>query len=817
MKKFFLSVFNALIAIPYLMVFAFSKLASSSNKLVRILFWSLLLLLPLILLRRWLPLETNPFVSVLTFLLILGAILGVAWCIERWVLKGFWRVVFLVLLVIFLSVAIGFFILELPRPIKGPLIPLNARIAAIDWMVEKAPEADQKALRQTLEKQWQQWHDQYYQATQGNQIIPYEWLRALEQRSLITVLKNTTPFLSDDNLTPYRVLPGLKGTWNPDGMPIGLVKDVDKKTGQSWMGISCASCHTGQLSYKGKQYLIDGGPTLQDFTYTQDMLKALGNNLVPVVFAAKFDRFAQKVLGSSYGEAQKEALKSEMRQYLGAQFPAFFAEARKVYPTKEGYARVDALGRGANGQFSPLSSNNWKKANAPVSYPPVWYTDEFDWVQSVAGIQQPMGRNMTEAWGVNARIYFDKYRRFQTTLKPENLFWIETYLSLTEPPDWPEDVFGKIDREKFERGRYLYEEKTWEGAPLPELEKDKLFEGKEEFYKVVSPPVQRGLCARCHQPQWSELTDFSIKKWGEQYENADKWAQHQQTSEGMELVNGFKRMRFVKLKMFGLDLLGTDPTTAVNFNARQTSFYQIATAGKNTSLADFFGKDQVGVAEALGGITLEAKKTVYDKDLELTLAQKAEWDGFRPNQFRAPLGYPARPLRGYWATAPYLHNGSVPNMYELLSPASERSSAFYVGNTEYDPKYMGYVSSSGKGFFRFNTQIEGNSNRGHEFRDVKPGESFAGVVGPRLSEKERLDIIEYLKGMRDITYRPNKPVPPQRGDYPSDQAYANAEKEYKWQQDYYDFIAKEVERRWKVLESMTLNQEKTLFELKKGG
>ena len=41
--------------------------------------------------------------------------------------------------------------------------------------------------------------------------------------------------------------------------------------------------------------------------------------------------------------------------------------------------------------------------------------------------------------------------------------------------------------------------------------------------------------------------------------------------------------------------------------------------------------------------------------------------------------YRARPLNGVWATAPYLHNGSVPSLYWMLKPAAERPTQFCVG------------------------------------------------------------------------------------------------------------------------------------------
>ena len=57
--------------------------------------------------------------------------------------------------------------------------------------------------------------------------------------------------------------------------------------------------------------------------------------------------------------------------------------------------------------------------------------------------------------------------------------------------------------------------------------------------------------------------------------------------------------------------------------------------------------------------------------------------------------YRARPLDGIWATAPYLHNGSVPNLYQLLLPAVQRVTTFKVGSDQFDPVYVGFVTDQG--------------------------------------------------------------------------------------------------------------------------
>ena len=61
-------------------------------------------------------------------------------------------------------------------------------------------------------------------------------------------------------------------------------------------------------------------------------------------------------------------------------------------------------------------------------------------------------------------------------------------------------------------------------------------------------------------------------------------------------------------------------------------------------------------------------------------------------QWRAPQEYSAWPLAGVWATPPYLHNGSVLTLYDLLLPAAKRPAKFFVGSRKYDVVRLGYVN-----------------------------------------------------------------------------------------------------------------------------
>jgi hypothetical protein len=96
--------------------------------------------------------------------------------------------------------------------------------------------------------------------------------------------------------------------------------------------------------------------------------------------------------------------------------------------------------------------------------------------------------------------------------------------------------------------------------------------------------------------------------------------------------------------------------------------------------------------------------------------------------------YEARRLYGIWATAPYLHNGSVPTLADLLLPAAQRPKSFCVGTRAFDPVKVGFATDAAApgNVCSFDTAAPGNSNRGHEY-------------GTSLSAKDKRNLLEYLK------------------------------------------------------------------------
>ena len=101
------------------------------------------------------------------------------------------------------------------------------------------------------------------------------------------------------------------------------------------------------------------------------------------------------------------------------------------------------------------------------------------------------------------------------------------------------------------------------------------------------------------------------------------------------------------------------------------------------------------------------------------------------HQFRASDGYLSPLLDGVWLRAPFLHNGSVQSLREILQPAASRSKTFQRGCDTYDQASLGFLCTE-QGAFQYDTSIPGNGNSGHEY-------------GTALIDSEKQALLEYLK------------------------------------------------------------------------
>jgi hypothetical protein len=215
---------------------------------------------------------------------------------------------------------------------------------------------------------------------------------------------------------------------------------------------------------------------------------------------------------------------------------------------------------------------------------------------------------------------------------------------------------------------------------------------------------------------------------------------------GIQLIAGTSNPAIWHIPVVLLDKIGTDPNHAVNF------------AGFSFDARKLGLSQTTGVNEGLGAVIPPIKRQAYI-DAGIPRSEWAKYDGGPDvTEPLPPCGYRARPLIGTWATGPFLHNGSVPTVYALLSET--RPTTFVYGSQEFDPIKLGIAEKGGPGTATLDTRVSGNSNAGHWFTNDT---SRPGRIGRAFSDQEKFAIIEYLKAATLADYPTRtvaQPTPP---------------------------------------------------------
>ncbi len=184
----------------------------------------------------------------------------------------------------------------------------------------------------------------------------------------------------------------------------------------------------------------------------------------------------------------------------------------------------------------------------------------------------------------------------------------------------------------------------------------------------------------------------------------------------------------VPVPLVPLDQVGTDPRAARNFMTRPAETGVL----EGRPIAVFGGPafgPRAGAATIVGHVSTAVATQVPRERLQAGL------NAYRASIAASPArldAYKAIPLAGVWAGAPYLHNGSVASLQQLLTPPGSRAATFSVGGRDYDPAVVGYPADvSGPGYV-LDTALPGNANIGHDY-------------GTTLPAAEKASLIEYLK------------------------------------------------------------------------
>jgi Cytochrome C oxidase, cbb3-type, subunit III len=486
----------------------------------------------------------------------------------------------------------------------------------------------------------------FYTTDQGSRIMPYSWMKALREPNGAQFLRNS--------MTRYGFLPNAKSVSNPEGLPVGFLVAA-YKTSTPTFSMTCAACHTRELTVNETRYRIDGGPGFINMhAFMKDMVESVAHLLTNEI---AFGNFQQTV------QTPSAELRTELQRWYALN-NLVVGQALPQQPW--GIARLDALNlilnRSTGGSIGEPSANylipgNVAVADKPVRFPFLWNSDRQDLTQwagtTVNGNKEyAMSRNAGEVCGVFGVLH-PVGGRPPTDFLAENSINYDGLAVIGDltPKIGPPTYAWPIDGTQANRGREIYELNCAEchgihpGSPRPPV---------TDTWRT---PVQKVHTDTYYWETFNRTASSSGVLTGFVFGNKTVAA----TGEGSLFLSTVLSRTAVSQKFPGIDLSINSPTNHV------------------------FGS------------------------------------------------YESRVLQGIWAAAPYLHNGSVPTLAELLKPPAERVTSFKVG-PNYDLENIGLATNQPIGYSVHDTTKLGNSNAGHNF-------------GTDLPDSDKEALLEYIRGL----------------------------------------------------------------------
>ncbi len=512
----------------------------------------------------------------------------------------------------------------------------------------------------------------WYHLSQGTVFMPAEWFVSLEQAA------GTSPFAASDHLARLGFLPDPPSVANPFGLPVGFAtRQLDFPDNdnlqhyQNWKGQWVG--FTCAACHTGQ--LTYHGQTVQiDGGPAHLDIEGFGNELSAAVAAIatsqpKFERFAQRVLALGVGVT-----------------PAQLHDQLMLF-VQDGAARNSLFEAGQDAASQEPTQSGFGRLDAVHR-----------------------GGNLLLAAPLG------EVRNYMPTTAPVRypMIWDTPYF------DWV--LYNASIRQPMARNVI---EDLGVGSPI---DPSTFLKGDVKHGVLMSNLVKiHGLLTELQSPTWPEdvfgKIDRSLAAQGRDIFAQNCASCHQVIDRGTHRpasVAADAPPPTITIPLVPLDRIGTDPRQAQNFAARTVNLEKVG------------GPAQIAYMTAAQSVAGRIVDQWAAQSPDNARAEQ-DIDTGRANDFRGPQAYRARPLNGLWAVPPYLHNGSVPSLYELLLPPDQRTRVFYVGSWEFDPQKVGLiVDSPYAGAFTFDTRLPGNSNAGHSY-------------GTDLSDHDRAALIEYLK------------------------------------------------------------------------
>lgn len=605
----------------------------------------------------------------------------------------------------------------------------------------------------------------YFHLSQGSELFPYDFFPIIERAD------STELFAT--NLERFGLMPDpADEETNPFGLPVGLSVAKHEGSPLKMVGMTCAACHSGQIEYNGRKRDLIGAPGMFDpDRFFDELADAAEATLRDREKRFRFlKRYVRKEAGLAHflgsfedagdmketGVFEKLVL-GEIDRVIDREIDKmdrFLASSPKdsrhiIMTGREDEVPEEFEMEDVSESFEDNEAMETAEEQAPVEPPSAEYkrppmtrvgkgvealtTDIRIFVASIHFLRNYsiVKDRATSAPG-NGRV--DAFGKVRNMVLPL-VYGSEVERPTTAPVSFPHlwdmrdvkwlhwngntdsvmernvlEALGSgaiVDLKKFdstvnfenlyelEKMTHAFTAPVWPEDLLPPIDRELaakgkgIFDGEGEYEDTA-----KGNCISCHDMARAPVErDLRV----------------------------FPQFRLADME--------TDPNHAENFNRRVDGGH-----------GEFYSIIQ-GLAQNITGR--------YYTGYDISPETQATWEDHREDvDWRSPIEapLPGRPLTGVWATAPFLHNGSVPTLYDLLLASDDRPTTFTTGTFRFDPVKVGYETAAPDAIFVFDVNApaidgagktypelaNGNSNRGHEF-------------GAGLSDEDRWALVEFMK------------------------------------------------------------------------
>jgi hypothetical protein len=614
----------------------------------------------------------------------------------------------------------------------------------------------------------------YYHISEGSDMYPMLWMENLD-----SLFAPDTPFLEgldqrfnvliDDESPkyPFKYI-GLTAAWSdadPTEADFNVQRDGKERvrpiagTGDksvAMVGVNCSFCHTGALSVDGKAIRIDGAPNLIDVRGFFSELA--GGTVAMMLNEKKLQTFLERFPASRPRAATKAAkMVSDFKEDLGlgSSFkvadPLVDALFRLPHLQPHAKHRVQKI---LHAKKNVTAMQLKRLFNETYGFwPSHTISARINYLADMIGgngptLETAAGHSRTDAFGRISNLVLRKKSKIDLDA-PVSIphLWGFKYTALLQ---WNANTNSVLMRNV---GQAL-----GLGAIITNPEKN------ETTINVHNLDRLESLAYKIAVPNWSEHFGVpesdSIKRGCEVY-----YQNCASCHEGAPHVG--PKGTLIDYKMTKLTEIGTDQTLTKNLTkpvegqAFKDSIH-LATIG---IINQYFKTHNIDKETQDKWMRTEHRGKEAFRDT--LLGETSHVGDLAYINIEAGMGYPARHLAGIWASAPFLHNGSVPTLWHLLTP-SARPKRFFVGSRVFDSKLLGYsyeldeaaLSRAAKGAGSsgnrqdacerlpaecFDSTQTGNSNRGHDY-------------GSDLADADKFALIDFMKVLRpEAEYSWNTP------------------------------------------------------------